>query len=310
MSELYCEHLSFPSADGKNTVAAYLYTMPDVPVRAVLQLSHGMCEYIERYRDFAAFFAAHGIAVAGNDHLGHGNTAGPQDRGHYGKKGGRYDVLNDLYSMNALLHERFPNLPIFLYGHSMGSFYARWYAEVFPKTIHAAIWAGTAGPDASNRLGEGIAASIATVRGEHTVSPLMVWLNFGTYNRRILDATSSNAWLTRDAECVQRYDADELCRFSFTIGTYREMLHVLNHISTKQWAQSIPDTLPVLLIAGGADPVGNYGSGVHKVARMLRLAGVKDVTCRIWQDGRHELHNELNREEVLQFVLHWIEHRL
>ena len=135
MSELHCEALHFASADQKHQCAAYLYTMPGVPVRAVLQLSHGMCEYVQRYAPMAQFYAAHGIALAGNDHLGHGGSAAENERGHYGEANGRFHLLNDLHTMNTLLHEKFPDVPVILYGHSMGSFYARWYAEIFPESV-------------------------------------------------------------------------------------------------------------------------------------------------------------------------------
>ncbi len=114
MSELRCETLHFASADKKHPCAAYIYTMPDVPVRGVLQLSHGMCEYVQRYAPMAQFYAEHGIALAGNDHLGHGGSAAENERGHYGEPNGRFNLLNDLHTMNTLLHEKFPNVPIIL----------------------------------------------------------------------------------------------------------------------------------------------------------------------------------------------------
>lgn len=310
MSELQCEMLSFPSSDGKNTVAGYLYTMPGVPVRAVLQLSHGMCEYVGRYRDMAAFYAAHGLAVAGNDHLGHGLTAKPADRGHYGGPEGRRHVRLDLRHMNHILHQRFPGVPILLYGHSMGSFYARWYAEAWPESIHALILSGTAGPSPLNAAAKAAATAIAAVRGDRYVSPTLVKLNFGPYNARIEAPASPNAWLTRDEAVVRAYDADPLCTFSFTAGTYREMATVLTHVNTPAWANAIPRGLPVLLIAGDADPVGDYGRGVRQVAQLLQDAGVQDLTCQLWAGGRHEMHNEINRDAVFRYVLDWVEQRL
>ena len=125
MPELHCETLRYPSADGSHKVAAFIYMVPGVPVRAVVQLSHGMCEYIRRYRPMAEWYAARGVAVAGNDHLGHGDTADPGEYGHYGTPRGRENLLNDLHRMNTLLHRRFPGTPVVLYGHSMGSFYRR-----------------------------------------------------------------------------------------------------------------------------------------------------------------------------------------
>lgn len=307
MPQLTCEPLQFPSADGQHTSAAVVYTMPGVPVRAVLQLSHGMCEYVRRYEPMAQFYAAHGIALAGNDHLGHGDTARPGELGFYGTPGGRRYLVQDLHTMNALLHQKFPGLPVFLYGHSMGSFYARWYAEQWPATIRGLILSGTRGPGLLNQLGQVLATVAAAVRGDRAVSQAFVQLNLGSYCKRIPGAASRNAWISRDDAVVQAYDADPLCTFPFTVGTYREMLATLNHVNRKQWAQALDKDLPVLLIAGGADPVGDYGAGVRKVWAMLGDAGVRDLTCQIWEGARHELHNETNRQEVFDYVLTWLD---
>lgn len=304
---MQCETIRYPSADGKHTVAAFVYTRPDVPTRAVLQLSHGMCEYLRRYAPMAAWYTAHGIALAGNDHLGHGDTASPAEYGHYGEPDGRTHLLNDLHTMNTKLHEKFSGLPLILYGHSMGSFYARWYAEQWPDSITALVLSGTRGPSMLNGLGAKLAAALAAVRGNSYTSPLLVKMNFGKYCARIQNPKSPNEWLSRDGAVVAAYDGDPLCTFDFTAGTYREMLRVVTHVNTKAWAQAIPKTLPILLIAGDGDPVGDYGAGVRAVWAMLGDAGVQDLTCQIWQDARHELHNETNREEVFDYVLTWLE---
>lgn len=310
MAQLCRETIHFPSSDTTHTIAAYVYTMPDVPVHAVLQLSHGMCEYIRRYEPMARFYAAHGIALAGNDHLGHGESAAPGEYGHYGEPGGRYYLLQDLHRMNEHLHQEFPGLPVFLYGHSMGSFYARWYAERWPETIAGLIISGTAGPQLLHTVGQGIATVLAALRGPRTVSPFMVRTNMGGYCKRIPGAKSPNAWLTRDEAVVRAYDADPLCAFPFTLGSYREMLAAIHHVNRARWARSVDKTLPILLISGAEDPVGGYGEGVRKVWAMLGDAGVKDLTCEIFEGARHELHNEWNREEVFDYVLHWLEDRL
>ena len=212
--------------------------------------------------------------------------------------------------MNELLHKEFPGLPVFLYGHSMGSFYARWYAERWPQTIAGLILSGTAGPRLLNPIGQGVATVLAALRGPRAVSPFMIRSNFGSYCKRIPNAQSRNAWLTRDAAVVQAYDADPLCTFPFTVGSYREMLAAINHVNRRQWAQAIDKALPILLISGAEDPVGDYGAGVRKVWQMLGDAGIEDLTCQIYEEARHELHNELNREEVFRDVLQWIEGRL
>ena len=269
-----------------------------------------MCEDIRRYEPMARFCAAHGIALTGNDHLGHGESAAPGEYGHYGEPGGRYYLLQDLHRMNEHLHQEFPGLPVFLYGHSMGSFYARWYAERWPETIAGLIISGTAGPQLLHTVGQGIATVLAAVRGPRTVSPFMVRANMGGYCKRIPGAKSPNAWLTRDEAVVRAYDADPLCAFPFTLGSYREMLAAIHHVNRARWARSVDKNLPILLISGAEDPVGGYGEGVRKVWAMLGDAGVKDLTCETFEGARHELHNEWNREEVFDYVLHWLEDRL
>ena len=305
-----CEPLHYPSADKQHTIAGYLYTMPGTKPRAVLQIAHGMCEYIGRYQPMIEFFTACGFVVAGNDALGHGASALPPERGHFADKNGYRCVLADLKTMNAVLHQRFPDLPVALYGHSMGSLFARWYAELWPDTICALILGGTAGPAARNRLGLFLAAAAAAVAGPRYRSRLIVRLQTGAYCRRIPDAVSHSAWMSRDPAVVAAFDADPACRFDFTAAAYRDMLTALTHVSGKRWASALPKTMPVLLLAGSDDPVGNYGAGVRAVCAMLREAGVQDVTCRLYPGGRHELHNETNRGEVFADLLHWLEERL
>ena len=297
----------FLSTDGKHNVFARECT-PDGEVRAVLQIAHGVAEHIYRYAPFMEFLAENGFVVVENDHLGHGKTAeNEQELCFFAEKDGWNDVVSDMDTLHKLTAAKYPGVPYFLFGHSMGSFYARWYAEKWPESITALVISGTAGPSFMNVVGQRLAGLIARVKGPRYVSPLMVKLNFGSYCRKIENAQSPNAWLSRDKSVVKAYDADGLCTFRFTAATYREMLATLNHVSTKAWAQAIDKDLPVLLIAGDCDPVGDYGSGVRKVWAMLGDAGVRDLTCQIFEGGRHELHNETNRDEVFDYVLTWIE---
>lgn len=300
------ESAHFQSADGKTQVAAFFYTPTVRPIRAVVQLSHGMCEYICRYVPMFTVLSEAGIAVCGNDHLGHGETSNPKDYGFMAEKNGYQYVLRDLYTMNTLGHEKFPGIPYFLLGHSMGSFYARWYAELHPETIDGLIISGTGGPSPLMPFGRRLAGLLARLRGPRYVSKFMVKCSMGSYCKKIPDATSGNAWLSRDPEVWEKYAADEKCNFSFTVSAYRDMLTAYTHVNTSGWASRIPKDLPVYLYSGDCDPVGNYGKGVTAVYQLLRQAQLSDVTLRLYPGGRHEMHNETNKDEVFTELIHWI----
>lgn len=310
MLQANCEPLHYPSADKKHTIAGYIYAVPSLVPRAVIQLSHGMCEYIGRYRYLIDYFTARGFVVAGNDHLGHGASASPEEHGHFADKNGYRCLLSDLKAMNATLHQRYPGLPVILYGHSMGSFLARWYAELWPDTIQALILSGTMGPSPRNRLGLILASVMAAVAGQHYHSRLIVHAQTGAYCKRIPDAVSRSAWMSSDPAVVQAFDADPQCQFTFTAAAYRDLLTVLTHVSSRKWAQAMPKQLPVLLVSGTEDPVGEYGDGVRAVYAMLGDAGMEDLTCNIYEGGRHEMHNERNRAQVFADELAWMENRL
>lgn len=174
MSALRTEDIRFKSSDGIHEVAGYYFTDESRPPRAILQISHGMCEYIGRYRDFAAFMAGHGFAVCGNDHLGHGATSPDEDTdGFFAEKGGRFYVLRDLKSMNDLARRRWPGLPLILLGHSMGSFFARWFAEVYPDALDALIISGTGGPNPAAGAGLALTNLVGAARGPKYRSKLV-----------------------------------------------------------------------------------------------------------------------------------------
>lgn len=299
------EVISFDSADGKHKIAAYIYSDKLVKTKAVIQLSHGMCEYVERYEWVADFLTARGYIFAGNDHLGHGNSSAPSEYGIFDEE----HIEIDLKKMNDILTERFPLLPIILYGHSMGSFFAGWYAERYPDTIDGLIISGTAGPSIKNNIGRALAAFIARTHKRGYVSNLLVKLNFWNYLKKIPNAGSPNDWLTHDRNIVEKYDKDSKCNFKLSAKGYHSMLAALTVVSRRGWARSLPKEMRILQIAGEKDPVGDYGKGVKKVTEMLKNAGISDVEEYIDKTGRHELHNETNKEEIMRKVICWLDDR-
>ena len=304
------ERVTYPSSDGKNTVAAYCFTPSNGDVRAVVQMSHGMCEYILRYEDFAAYLCDHGVAFAGNDHLGHGETAANADDLGY-TVGAQY-MLEDTRALTAWLKERFgADMPLILAGHSMGSFIARAYLAAYGGDgLDAAVIIGTAGFGAPTGVGKTLAKCIGAVRGDRYRSPFLKSMAFGGYTKRCPKGCSPSAWITSDEEIVARYDADPFCSYLFTVRGYIDLFTLLGTVSAKSWAGAVPKDLPILLTAGEEDPVGAYGRGVRDVYRRLRQAGVKEVTCKLYPEDRHEILNELDREAVYADLLAYIEQQI
>ena len=302
---------TFPSADGKTAIHAVEW-LPEGAPRAVLQIAHGVSEYVLRYEDFAGYLTERGFAVVGNDHLGHGlSVADGAPRLYFGPKGSWNWVVEDMEQLRKLTHEKFPNLPYFLLGHSMGSFLTRTLLFRYPDAgLRAAVICGT-GWQPAPVLAAGLAlCGLEKLRlGETGRSKLLVNLMFGAYNRKFPDARTPNDWICSDPEVVAKYTADPLCGQDATIGLTREMLRGIRMIQRPANLQRMDKALPVFFIAGRSDPVGNMGRGVEKTAAAFRAAGMQDVACKLY-DGRHEILNEKNRQLVYDDVLAFYERHL
>ena len=307
MSEILFEQTSFPSADGKTPVAAYFWYSPDVAPRAIIQLSHGMCEYITRYDAWARRFVERGFVFCGNDHLGHGNTAQKKsDLGYMAKRGGADLLVEDVHRMTLLAKEKFPDLPLVLYGHSMGSFVARVYLARYGEELAGALVSGTAGPGQPTGLGKKMAHATGAVRGVMHRSRFLTAMAFGSYNKRFREEKSLFSWLTRDEAVRAAYAEDPFCTFVFTTAGYDTLFSLLGEVSDKKWAYKVSKELPILLFAGDMDPVGNYGKGVKKVYERLVAAGC-NVRLKLYEGGRHEMHNEINKDEVFADLIAYLE---
>lgn len=297
------ETVRFRSADGKSWISGHFYAPTQGEIRAVVQISHGMCEHIGRYEPtMIDALCGAGFAVCGNDHLGHGETETP---GFFAEKDGYLLVLKDLKTMNVLARRVWPEKKLILLGHSMGSFFARWFAEVYPAALDALVISGTGGPGLLSKFGQGMASVLSAVYGGRYRSRFMVQASTGGYSNGIEGATSRSAWLCHDPEVWKLYDEDPKCGFSFTVSAYRDMLTVYNHVNTPGWAKALRKDLPIYLYSGEEDPVGDYGKGVRAVYQLLVNAGMEDVTLRLYPEGRHEMHNELCKDEVFAELLAW-----
>ncbi|MEO6999381.1 MAG: lysophospholipase [Terracoccus sp.] len=283
--------------------------LPDGHVKAVVQIAHGLAEHSGRYARFAQRLTDHGYAVYANDHRGHGKTSG--GRALFAEREGWSRVVDDMASVTRRAKDEQPGLPVFLLGHSMGSFLSRAYAAEHGSEIAGLVLTGTAGSaGALGRVGVAVASTQARLRGHARPSGLMNTLSFGQYNSAFKPARTDFDWLSRDPDEVDKYINDPDCGFVLSAGGYRDMLSGLAAVNTDRVVARVPKHLPVHLASGDQDPVGGNGKGVTAVTEQLRRAGVEDVTLTLWPGGRHEILNETNRDEVEQEIVDWLDARL
>ena len=275
--------------------------------KAVLQIVHGIAEFIERYDDFANYLTEQGFVVVAEDHMGHGhsiNNGGIQGYFH----GGWFSAVEDTYHLLTETKKEYPNLPYILFGHSMGSFMARTILCKYPDSgIAAAVICGTGWQPAFAmpaviKLVEAVCKKV----GETNPSEKLQGLVFGSYNGKVEHPRTAYDWLTRDAKIVDAYIAHPLCGFTASSGLLRDMMKGIHYIEQPKNLANMRKDLPVFFIAGGDDPVGSYGKGIHQAANAFRKAGMTDVSVKLYPLCRHEILNEINKAEVYEDVTAWI----
>ncbi|MDO4564161.1 MAG: alpha/beta fold hydrolase [Clostridia bacterium] len=302
--ELVLREKRFPSATGLCD-CRYRVWQP-AEVRGAVQLTHGMAEHIDRYDEFARYLAGEGFLVYGMDNPGHGKSIGKDmPLGFFGDENGWRNLILDMRTLYNRMKADYPATAFILFGHSMGSFMARSYSARFPGDFEAYVFSGTAGKNPVAKLGRFLANREIKKGLGRQPSLSLHKMSVGGYNKKFKNAKTPNDWLTRDEAIVSRYEADEKCGFPFTACGMRDMLDGLIEVSDKGWAKAVPKK-PILLIAGDHDPVGSFGKGVLQVKNRLEASG-HEVCCKLYENGRHEMLNELNRDEVFGDVLLFLE---
>lgn len=296
-----------PSSDGVHSLHTIVF-LPEGEARGMVQIVHGMAEYAARYEPFMQLLAENGYIAFAHDHLGHGQSVKSEDElGFIAPKDGWKILIEDVDRVAKAMEAAHPGKKRILFGHSMGSFIVRLYCAQHGGELAGLIVMGTGGKNAAAGAGIAVAKLIGAVCGKRHVSALVNSLAFGAYNDRTEKRTALD-WLSVDTENVDRYIADPLCGFPFTVSAMADLV-TMNKNSNEDAAFAVPASLPIFLVAGAEDPVGAYGAGPEEVAERYRAAGVSDVRCKLYPGARHELLNEFCSAEVKADLLSWLNER-
>jgi len=298
------------SHDGMTPLHVIVW-QPDGEIKACVQLVHGMVEYIDRYDAFASFLASNGIAVIGHDHLGHGQSVlSPEKLGFFATENGDEILIEDMKQITMEALNRFPGVPNFILGHSMGSFLTRSYLTKYSHYVKGAVLMGTGFvPPALAGTGKRLAKATVSLRGPMHRSKFLTNLALGSYNKPFAPNRTDVDWLSRNTENVDKYVADPLCGYMFTASAYVDFFTVLKKLADQVDFDHIRKDLPVLIISGELDPVGGK-EACPKVEQSLKALGLKDVSMILYPEDRHEILNETDREKVFSDLLNWFRSKM
>ncbi len=299
----------YASRDGVTQIHATQWLPEERPAKAILQIVHGMKEYIDRYDSFARYIADRGFIVVGEDHLGHGRTATDKsDYGYFAANNAEIILVKDVHRLKKLVQEEHPGLPYFIYGFSMGSFIARQYLTMYGEGIDGAIIGGTGWYNgAALDFGKAVSALLGLIHSDRYVSKFLEKQIFGKYNDRIENKRTDFDWLSTDDSAIDRYVKDKWCGFPFTVNGYATLFKIIKYVQKPENAKRVPHNLPVIFMSGLEDPAGSYGEGVKKAARHYMLNGMENVSIKLYENMRHELHNETKKHIVYLDILEWLE---
>lgn len=289
------------------TTKLYLNCWRAEQPKAAILLSHGMNEHSARYDRFGQFLQEHGVSLYCHDQRGHGKTAA----GHLGhlRKGVDWNMMiNDLFTIKKKVIDHETSCPIYLMGHSMGSFLVRRTVQLRPSMFDGLILSGTGdGQGSAGKAAVKIADAACMLAGQEKYSPKIQSMMFGSYNKEIANARTKYDWLTRDMDEVQRYLDDPYCGYTCTNGFYHELLMGVQLANDPNNIASMRKDMPVYMFSGDKDPVGDYGKGIRNVEKLFADAGMQDVTVQLYPGGRHEMLNETNRDMVMADLLNWVD---
>ena len=306
------EDFYFDSRDGEHKIHAIKW-IPDVekPV-CILQIVHGMAEYIDRYDEFAAFLAERGILVVGDDHLGHGKTVKPGELfGYFCEEDAPTVLVRDEHRLKKIMQKQYEDVPYIFLGHSMGSFITRNYLLKYGAGLDGVMIMGTGmQPKPALMFALALTSFQKMVFGAEHVAKFINIASFGTYNKQIKSPKTPYDWLSRNEDNVRRYIKDPMCGFVFTVNGFQTLFKLIYNLHDQEKLRKMPKNLPVFFLSGQEDPVGDYGKGVEQVYQSFKEIGMENVQMKLYPHDRHELINEVDREDVYGDIYRWILQRI
>ena len=303
---------TFRSEEGTEIVGYSWRPDNKASVKGIVQIAHGMAETGARYARFAKILTDNGYIVYINDHRGHGKTAkSVENLGYLADSDGFRWLVEDLHQLSGIINKENPNLPLFLLGHSMGSFVTQRYIMLYGEELKGAILSGSNGKQGIMlHIAQFLAKIEVLKKGRRAKSEILNKMSFGNYNKAFKPTRTEFDWLSKDAAEVDKYIKDPFCGTVFTGGFFYDFLTGLIEIENKRNIAEVPKELPIYIFSGEKDPVGNQGKGVIQLFDTYKEIGIKDVTYKLYKDGRHEMLNETNREEVMSDVIAWLDDHL
>lgn len=298
---------SFKSSTDICEIYACHYEPDCADVKAVVVIHHGMAEHQERYRDFIEYLTLNGYAVFMHDMANHGKSNQNFDEsGYFGRRDGYKNLVKDFKTNFDKAKAAYPDKKIIVMGHSMGAFVVRcftaWYADA---DFDAAIYMGTGGSNPIAGIGDALSSITAKIKGYKYKSKQLDKIAFGAYNDKFEKRTAFD-WLTRDCKAVDAYIDDKNCGFLFSAQGMNDLVKLNVNSNSKQWYNSVPKDIPILLVSGAMDPVGNYSKGINEIYDGLKSTGHTKAQIKLFAEARHELLNETNKQEVYDFILDFI----
>lgn len=301
------ERFVFDSANGIYKVHGKLIKPLNTEIKGVVQISHGMCEYIDKYDDFANYLATKGFVFIGHDHIGHGDSVNePEDYGFFGSRDGYKSMIEDLKKVSDIAREKYPNKPLYLLGHSMGSLIARCYAAKYGSDLSGLILCGTVGPQPLVKAGIKFADLLANQKGEKYRSRMLYDVSLNFANLKFLPAKTRFDWISSDEEEIKRHIADEKIKFIFTVKGYSDLFHLVSLANSEMLIKTVPKDLKIIFMSGDEDPVGENGEGVERAFELYKKMGLLNVEMKLYHKKRHELLKEINKKEIFADIINWI----